>query len=61
MSADVYMSSDDDKPLGVKHHTNGHTNGNGNGHVSYSNGKQSHNDDQDSSMSEDDVPLLVCG
>lgn len=52
MSSDSYMSSDDDKPLGK---TNGHGH---NGHVTSKIGNGKRGKDADSSMSEDDMPLV---
>lgn len=52
MSGDVAMSSDDEKPIGLKRAQNGH-----NGHVA-SNGNGRAVDE--SSMSEDDDMPLVC-
>ena len=57
MSSDLSMTSDDDQPLGVKPKSQ---NGHSNGHVSYTNGNHVKQiDDGESSLSEDDVPLLV--
>ena len=52
MSSDSYMSSDDDKPLGK---TNGHGR---NRHVTSKIGNGKRGKDADSSMSEDDMPLV---
>ncbi|KAH8119571.1 hypothetical protein DFH11DRAFT_1723074 [Phellopilus nigrolimitatus] len=52
MSSDLTMYSDDDKPLGLDPAVRAQANG----HVSHANG--GHAADEDSSMSEDDVPLL---
>lgn len=54
MSSNLSVSSGDDKPLGVKSNLRVQSNG----HVASGNGKPPADDDEYSSMSEDDVPLV---
>ena len=52
------MLSDDDKPLGVKSTLINGVNGQLNGHVTYTNGKLANGGNEESSMSEDEMPLV---